>query len=326
MPVKITDILKKWPFKVLFGFLALVLIFTVFFFSRKPVILVCDKSFNAIYGEKRADFSRFTLSLSLLRPVKTIAMTPDAGPDLVVQGAMSLSRRPFAVFFPYRYREAAARYLNGKPDSTVVVLAGRKPFDAQIDDLNDPQSDGQGKLIWFYTDTETDLYRAGAFAGIFGQYFLQNLQNSEEGVIKFRQKIALFNNDLNNVEKSAFTEGLEAQQWSAQPFFLSNSTEEDLICAVLLKEFRFPEEGTVDSLILFSWIDPELAPRRTLVIFDDSPWAQIGPALDVIRNGGTEFLLPSRIIVSGADKTLKSVYNDINKLKTLKKTGKNADN
>jgi hypothetical protein len=331
MAKEITGILKKWQFMLFFAILAIIFALTAVFFSRKPVILVSDKGFNVIYGEKRGEFSRFILSLRIFRPIKTIAMASGAGTDLVVQGAISLSLRPYAVFFPYRYREAAMQYSKSQYSVPVVILAGRKPPEFQV---SEPQLTGlqpreniekaeEGKLLWVSTGTETDLYRAGVFAGVFARFYAQNRQNAEEDGAKFDQKIALFHETLKNQEKTAFIAGLEDQQCIGFPLFISDLgldlIEENLACAVVLDEFHFSEEGNTASLILFSWMDPVLAPRRTLVIFDDSPWAQIGPVLGLIKKAETGFSLPSKIIVGNEDKTLKTVYNEINKLKTVKK-------
>ena len=290
----------------------------VIFFCRKPVILVTDNAFNALYGQKRSQFKLFALSISLARPIKTIAIAPGAGPDLVAQGAASLSRRPFAVFFPFRYREAALRYQSTRPGSVVVILAGRKTQDS----WQNYQEDGPGtKLLWIYTDTETDLYRAGAFAGFLAHFTKENQEYGGDGAPA--TEIAVFHDGLKNEEENAFLQGLEAQQWFDTPLFSPDLAEINLICAILMKETRFSEEEKARSLILFSWIDPVLAPRKALAIFDDSPWTQIGPALDLIKTGRTNGLIPSEIFVRRGDKLQKSVYNEINRLKTLKKGAEN---
>ena len=295
---------KKRSFTAIFAGLIIILALIVVFFCRKPVILVTDNAFNVLYGKKRGLFKQFSLSLSLFRPVKTIAIAEGAGPDLVAQGAAGLSRRPLAAFFPYRYKDGALRYLQIRPGSPVIILAGRKPH----------KEEGNDSAFWFYTDTVTDLYRAGGIAGLFAGYDRQN------------RDIALFYKEIDNSEKEAFIEGLEDQKWSGSPLFSPDSAEINLACALILEDFRFSEEEKSRSLILFSWMDPVLAPQRTLAIFDDSPWAQISPALDLIGKGEQSGSIPSGIIVCRGDKTQKSLYNGINRIKNLKKRTENTDN
>ncbi|MCL1812134.1 MAG: hypothetical protein FWG29_01285 [Treponema sp.] len=311
---------KKLPFKIILAVFALIILLVVVFFSRKPVVLVTGKAFTVLYGEKRSRFKQISLSLRLFRPVKTIAIAEGAGADLVTQGALSLSRQPFAVFFPYRYREAAWRYQNNRPGSRVVVLAGRKARENDYGSENNSQGSTaiseamSGLPLWINTDSETDLYRAGALAGIYTQHEKQN------------RGIALFYEGLNYEEKAAFVAGLDDQQWDGSPSYSPDLTETDLSCAVILENFRFGEEGKAGSLILFTWMDPALAPRKTLAIFDDSPWAQISPAMDIIKKGRHGTLIPSEITILRGDKTKKDVYNEINRLKILKKRVENADN
>ena len=316
--VAVRGIFKKRLFQAGLTVFALILLLTTIFFCRRPVILISDKAFIALYGEKRTYYRQFSLSLSLFRPVKTINIAEGAGPDLAAQGALSLSRRPFAVFFPYRYREAAKRYLEGRPDAPVVILAGRKA-------LGNSSETGQSGL-WIHTDSEADLYRAGAIAGIFARHENQIRNDTGYWGDHTNQEIALFYEGINNEEKTAFVTGLESQEWVGSPLYSPDFEEKNLCCAVILENFRFSGEETPRSLILFTWMDPALAPRKTLVIFDDSPWTQIAPALEIVKEKRQSNLVPSDIIVLRGDKTQKSIYNEIIRSKILKKKVENADN
>jgi len=308
---------KKPLAKIILPGLVFVFVLTAVFFCRKPVILVSDRAFTVLYGERRALVKRLTLSLSLFRPIKTIEIAEGAGPDLAAQGAASLSGRPFAVFFPYRYREGARRYLRDRPGSPVVVLGGRRRGPELPSGTGGADDTGiePDEPLWIWTDTEADLYRAGIFAGLAAQ---------DEGF--YNQGIALYGEGLGEAEKTAFQKGLEKQQWYGSLLFSPESTAPPLVCAVALTDFHYNEEGEIHSLILFSWLDPVLAPRMTLAVFDDSPWVQIGAALKILKEGGQGRLIPSNIIVPGGDKTLKIVKNRINRIKTLIYKGENADN
>ncbi|MDR2049877.1 MAG: hypothetical protein LBP69_10530, partial [Treponema sp.] len=96
------------------------------FFSRRPVVLVTDFAFTALYGEQRAAVKKICLSALLFRRVKTAFVTESAGPDLVSLAARMASARPYAVFFPYRYRDGALRYITDYPGVSAAVLAGRE--------------------------------------------------------------------------------------------------------------------------------------------------------------------------------------------------------
>ena len=312
---------KKWPIRIAFAVFALIFLLMAVFFCRKPVIVVSDRAFNELYGQGRGQCKRITLSFRLFRPIKMINIAEGAGPDLAAQGAISLSRRPVAVFFPYRYKEAAVLYQNRRPGSQVVILAGRIPRETAGNGY-EGGSGGQGNAempLWFNTDTAGDLYRAGAIAGTFARYQKNSLWlNTGE--------IALVHDGLTSSEETAFVRGLEEQQWTDPPLFLSDLAEKPLSCAVLLKDFRFYGEESAGSLILFTWMDPVLAPKKTLAIFDDSPWAQIMPVLENIQQGRHGGTVPSEIVFFRGDKIQKDVYNEINQIKILKKKAENADN
>ncbi|MDR2702019.1 MAG: hypothetical protein LBB72_06290 [Spirochaetaceae bacterium] len=289
---------------------ALVLVITAIFFIRKPVVLVTDKPFNQLYGEGRARLERHTYSFSLFRQVKTINIAEGAGPDLVAQAAASLSRRPLAVFFPYRYREGARRYLKDRPGAAVVILGGRNRREAAKEE-EEPR--------WFYTDTAADLYRAGVLAGELA------LQDPEGGAV------ALYQSGLSEAERTAFNRGVKDQGWDENPLISSNNSEitsrflgKGIACLVLLRkgDSRFFEDS--GSLVLFTWSDPALVPGKTAAIFDDSPWAQLGFALKLLKKGATppetaDFgLIPSKLTIVKRLFKPKMGTIGINRIKFLK--------
>jgi hypothetical protein len=300
--------------RCLFGVLAPVvlgLVVTAGFFSRKPVVLVTDKPFNQLYGESRARFEKYALSFRIFRQVKTIAVAEGAGPDLVAQAAASLSRQPLAVFFPYRYREGARRYLKDRPGSVVVILGGRNRREAA--------NKGEEEPRWFYTDTVTDLYRAGVLAGELA------LQDPEGGAA------ALYQSGLSDAEKTAFNQGVKDQGWDENPLISSNNNEitsrfsgKGIACLVLLRkgDSRFFEDS--GSLALFTWLDPALVPGKTAAIFDDSSWAQLGPALKLLKKGENnpetaDFgLIPSKLTITKRYHGKKMGAIGINRIKSLK--------
>ncbi|MDR2552438.1 MAG: hypothetical protein LBD31_04635 [Treponema sp.] len=291
------------------------------FFLRRPVVMVSDEAFGLLYGESRALVRRVFLSAVSFRRIRSIELAEGAGPDLAAQAAASLSRRPLAVFFPFRYRDGARRYLRNRPGSTVVILGGR----------NSPETEaGEGEPLWFSTDLRTDLYRAGvcaaAITGSGGSYD--------------RLKVALYEKGLEEGDWAAFSGALEDQRWTGQPYFLSpgeNIPPEDLAggitggktepdCTVILGREDFDFLNTRSPLILFTWTDPALLPRNTAVVFDDSPWAQLGPALAAVQKGEGGGLIPSKITLPGYNRDMEKDIIEINRIKRLKYEGKNTDN
>jgi len=315
---KLLAIFKKRSVKVALALLLVGLAGTAVFFYRKPVILITDNPFNLLYGEKRARYTRLGLSLRLFRQIKTINIAEGAGPDLVAQAAASLSRRPYWVFFPYRYREGARRYLKDRPGSPASILGGRnRPENGKEPDSTDPW--------WFCTDIAADLYRAGFLAGELA------LQDPEKSA-------AALYHDRPGDEEKAFSQGLSEQGWSEAPY-ISSSPEstsrfvnQKTTCIVLLKkaDSRFFEGS--GSIILFSWSDPSLAPGKTAAIFDDSSWAQLGPALKTIKKEGISpgiaglSLVPSRLMVFNQKFGQKKGIIGINRIKSLRYMERNTDN
>ena len=295
-------------------FLAIIVLLTIAFFSRKPVLLVTDRPFELLYGEKRSRQRQYTLSLQLFRRIKTIRVAEDAGPDLVAQAAESLSRRPFAVLFPYRYREGAKRYLRDRPYLNVIILGGRNREENPLPGPNDHPAP-----LWLFTDTETDLFRAGAISGLFAL---------GEGV-GTHWNIALYMERPSEMNSNAFSRGV-AEYWPAGPLFSPDNSEHSLICAVLVNSFHFSEENSHRALIFFSWMDPLMASGKTLAVFDDSPWTQIRAALALLQSGydSTDGLniIPSEIIVIGEEIMPKSLQFEVNKVKNLRYWPENADN
>jgi len=293
------------------------LIATAVFYSRKPVVLVGDEAFNLLYGKQRTERTQRVLSLRLFRQIKTVAVAGEAGPDLVAQAAAGMSRRPYGVFFPYRYREGARRCLKDRPGFPVFILGGRNRPD-RIGDTEEPW--------WFCTDTAADLYRAGFLAGEFA------LQDPVNG------GTALYQDELTEEDRSAFNRGLKEQGWDGTPFYSSqaDSTSRFLrernACVILLKkgDTRFYEEA--GAIIVFTWMEPDLATGNTAAIFDDSPWAQILPALQLLKKEKispemTGFsLIPSKCtVVKGKFGQKKGVIG-INRIKSLKYRERNTDN
>ncbi|MDR2470553.1 MAG: hypothetical protein LBD09_00395 [Treponema sp.] len=251
---------------------ALAVLGAAVFTGRRPVILLEDRPFILLYGENRALFRRLALSLVLFRPVLTVEIAAGAGPDTAARAAAARSRRPRAVFFPYRYREGARRYLAERPGFPVFILGGRNPPDRPPSGAVPGAAGPEPR--WVCTDTRTDELRAGVLA-----------ERSGARVVRSRED--------------------------------------------------FAAAGPDTPLILFTWQDPALVPRKTLAVFDDAPWTQIGPALKLPEAAdrgpergplSPEGLIPSEMLLFWGRGERKMSDLELKSLKTLKYNEGNTDN
>jgi hypothetical protein len=59
----------------------------------------------------------------------------------------------------------------------------------------------------------------------------------------------------------------------------------------------FLEKNQDIPVILFSWVDPAVTPSRVKVVFDDSPWAQVGAAVKILAGEKEPGNVPSRALI-----------------------------
>jgi len=262
--------LKKFLplFIVLFVFLITLLVFV----SRAPILIVSDISFNRIYGPMRLKLKGFSISREYFRRVIEVSVAESAGPDLVAIAVEAISRRPYAVLFPYRYLEGARYYKNSRPKVPVLVVGGRNPAPHEETDL-----------CFVVTDLATDLYRAGIGAAY----------------IAADERVLLFSDgSLPNQYREAIREGLRMQGSLMDPIFVNSSVDYSSFsgvgCIIVAgPASRFLERNLKIPVVLFSWIDPGVTPRTVKIVFDDSPWALAIQALKSLPSDGEELLLSS---------------------------------
>jgi hypothetical protein len=271
------------------------------FLFRKPVILVTDSPFSSLYGRNRSLVRRITLSVMLFRQIKGVMVAETSGPDMVSLAVWRASARPYAVFFPYRYREGAQRYLKEHPGIPAVVLADREMPEF---------TGGEAGLspAWFSTDTELDYYRAGYGAG-FLAYDKQDVSRTR------RREILVFQDeDRRNRDQEAFSQGLN-DYWKEKtgssyngnlvfPDYAWNAPSDfpqNVDCIVISGIgdvfFRAKKENFASiPLIFFTWLEPEALPYETALVFDDSPWALLPGAVRMLEQGRGK--IPSKIHLS----------------------------
>jgi hypothetical protein len=268
---------KPFPKRVLFLFPALVLCLVplgaFWFFSRPPVLLLTDGTFDALYGKSRGQEKRLAASLDLFRRIIPVPIAESAGPELVLLAVEAAAAAPHCVLFPYRFLEGALRYREQRPEIPSLILGGRV------------RNNLEGTV---YTNTQFDMYRAGAAAAL--------IAGDNPGVI-----LVFTDGWLGESDRRAFQTGLLDQGFAGSPQYLRGGqdfkNDREISCAVVAGPAPgYFERNLEVPLILFSWADPAQTPRTVKVIFDDSPWGVLEEAVrGAVRGGGKD--LPSEMLI-----------------------------
>jgi hypothetical protein len=278
--------MRKWGKKLFIaaGFVLASALGALVFFTRAPVLVVTDDSFDVLYGKQRGWEKFVRTSLRLWRPVVMVRIAENAGTDMVafaVEEAAAGREGDAPVLIPYRYYAGAVRYRAQNPQARVAVLEGRG---VQVR-TGSPASPG---LVSIGTDSVSDLYRAGGAAAVL----------AGEGTILF-----FHDRNLTERERGAFLQGLRDNSYGREPVFLASGSEyndlDDVSCAVLgASAASLLDKYTNIPLIVFSWVDPALTPSNVYLVFDDSPWALAVEAVKLLEAGDENegVSLPSRIL------------------------------
>ncbi|MDR0495168.1 MAG: hypothetical protein LBG95_06040 [Treponema sp.] len=314
--------------------IALILIAAAFvvslllFFLRAPVLVLTDESFAVLYGLPHLKLQQASASWALFRRIKPVMIADGAGPDIVILAIAEASKQPWCVLFPRNHALAATRFHEQFPEIPIALLSGLIP----ASDMPSPD----GFLCVYGTDRETDLYRAGIFAGILGNAPLKSAKQTEkpEGKTEKQEKIAeapqkpvqktyiLWQDRfVQGKERELFSTGLGERDPEPTVIFANSANDisdiNKISCAVLTGAgIEYMEKNPRMPVILFSWLDPALAARELAVLFDDSVWALAVPAARMAAAKQAEGKIPSKpLIFSG-----KIGDNDI--IRSLKKSAK----
>jgi hypothetical protein len=262
------------------------------FLARAPVLVVTDAPFAALYGETRIQRQRASASRTLYRRVKPVMVADGASPDILIIAISSAASKPFCVIFPRHQSSAAERYHEQFPEIPVVLFGGAVPASG----LPAPE----GLLCVYGTDRETDLYRAGLFAGILAD--ARQRQEAEAG----SQSFALWQDRaVTDAQRDLFSRGARERRPETGVVFVSSAgempNERNLSCVVLTGAgAEYLERRTRLPIIMFSWVDPAMVPKEIAVVFDDSPWALAVPAVRMAASRQPEGKIPSNpLIISG---------------------------
>jgi hypothetical protein len=269
------------------------------FHTRPPVLVVADMSFIELYGESRMRRENFRSSLSLFRPVKTVAIADDSGDDIVQFAIEEISSRPLCVVFPQRFISAAQLYREQNPQILVILLEGRLSR-RTYSDLND--------IFVYKTDIEADFYRAGVSAAL--------IEGGKNG------KIAVFvetrlQRQCREVFLSAFGELEEPPEPSFYTSYSQYSEIPELSCVVLAGiGTEYIENFSGIPVVFFTWIDPSMMPNDVVLVVDDSPWAQVREAVRMAAAGSEQGLIQSNFLI------INGKNLDSQALRKIKKQGK----
>jgi len=259
------------------------------YYARSPVLVVTDAPFIELYGKERIRGLRGASSLALFRRVKPVITGDGASPDLIVEAVSGAAGKPYCVLFPGYLANAAERFHTRFPETPAVILGGYGPYP----DLPRPD----GVLCVYRTDIETDLYRAGLFAGLIG---LKKSAGEAQRTCFLWQ-----DSDMRAEEKEAFSRGLRESDPGAGARFAVPSSDipdfEGISCAVLTRSGgEYMERNAKIPLVLFTWLDTSMLPAETAAVFDDAAWALVVPATRMAAGGRAEGKIPSKpLIFSG---------------------------
>ena len=304
------------PISVLAAIIIALGITVLVFFSQSPVLIITDELFTTLYGEERADWQQFYAALSLFRPVKTVLVADGVGPDILVITLGETEENPYCVIFPRGYLTAAERYHMEFPEIPVIFLNGNTPISSL------PISDDN--FFIYNTDMESDMYRAGLIAGILTGLNINpgsektdkektdkektdiektdiNENSDAAGEITKKKIVVLgYNRSVQSSMRNIFSRGLQEKNPESTVVFANSSTQIptiDISCMVFAGAcYDYLEKNPKIPLILFTWLDPVYTSNEAAVIFDDSPWALLVPAVRLAEKKETEKNISSNIL------------------------------
>jgi len=234
----------------------------VVYFLRSPVIIVTDLSFKSLYGEERIRSESRLASISLFRKVETAGIADDASEDIAVIAVSGISASPFCVVFPLRFVHSASLYREQNPNVRVILLGGRQNGEQFLSVLGNKAGD----FFTYYTDIDSDFYRAGIAAAALNM-------NGKGKIVVFMET------NLLTRAKEPFLRGVNTLENPPETLFFTAVSQfqenSGISCAVLAgtgTEYFDRETGV--PVIFFSWADPLFLKEDVVLLVNDSPWVQ----------------------------------------------------
>ena len=252
----------------------------IIFHARSPVLVAADTSFIQLYGRSRMRRENFRSSLSLFRPVKTVAIADDSGDDIVQFAIAEISSRPFCVLFPHRFIGAARLYHEQNPQIGVILLEGRS---------SEITPDDFSGIFIYNTDIEADFHRAAAAAA-----FIDGGKNG--------RTVVFVENQLQRQCRETFLSVFSEIEGLPDPlfytFYSQYSEIPGLSCVVLAGTgAEYVENFSGVPVVFFTWIDPSLMPNDVVLVVDDSPWVQLTKAVRMAAAGSADGSIESNFLV-----------------------------
>jgi hypothetical protein len=274
----------------------------VIFFIRPPVLVVTDTPFVLLYGKSHLRREQRAASFALFRRVKPVIVADGAGSDVVNIAIQAATRQPFCVLFARNQAAAAMYFHEQSPETPAILLSGL----VTVPEIPSPD----GFLCVYGTDRRIDLYRAGLFAGILGnipQKQVKKAQKQDESAAispNSAPKTYVLWQDryVQAAERELFSQGLREQDPESVVVLANSSAEmpdmKGISCVVLTGAgAEYLDKNPQMPLILFSWIDPAFTAREVTVLFDDSVWALVVPAVHMAVQQQAEGKIPSEPLI-----------------------------
>ena len=262
------------------------------FFSRAPIVVITDESFDLAYGAGRIRSARRNTARTFFRPVINLNLISGLEAEVAVFAINAAAPQPYCVFFPWSYYRESRNYLENRPEVPVGVFMGRMDMDTPSD----------GPVI-FRTDIQNDIYLAGRAAALLagsGQVLFMVDDNTSQ--------------DL----QARFEAALRDGGHSGEVHYTASDQVPDgggaYTAAVILR----PPGLLATPGVLFSWVDPARTPDNIKVIFDDSPWAQIRTAVPLLSGGAADKTIPSEIRIFRRRLTLKGLKKQLESVSRLR--------
>jgi len=293
----------------------------VIFFIRPPVLVVTDAPYAALYGKSHLRRQQFSASFALFRRVKPVLVADGASPDVVNLAVRGAAAQPFCVLFPRSQAAAALFFHEQFPETAVALLSGL----VTVPEIPSPD----GFLCVYGTDRPVDLYRAGLFAGILGSIPPQQPQKAEKKAEKKAESAAVSPDSapktyilwqdryVQAAERELFSRGVRENDPEAVIAFINTLAEMPnmkISCTVLSGAgSEYLEKNPKTPLILFSWINPDITAQEIVVLFDDSVWALVVPAVRMAAQGQAEGKIPSKPLILSARIADNSIFRRLKK-------------
>jgi hypothetical protein len=257
---------------------------------RRPVVVINDKYFSAVYGEKREKAKAAESTLKVFRRVRIFRIDDFENNEKIAAAIAERYKNPFCVIFPYRYTQAAVIYAESNEQTRAIILEERN--------LARPVT---GKALYIPSSWETDYYRAAYIAAMLAQEpaFFQANRNTLDK--KEKTILTLTMESPPNAATEAFESGLAAGGWEGKNTIQSSigSLQWDSIGAAILisSAGSFIQGEQEIPAVVFSAARPYLFPHYVKVVIDDSVW----PLLPgIVKQAGRQPRLPAETEESGA--------------------------